>query len=104
MHNKRHSIKSAFWHIFYSLFSKTEIVRIQGTTDNSGNIMINTNASKEGSNAYCISNASKTLNTPYSVTIDYAYNKAIRFRIRNITTNEAVANTEVNFPVLVIYK
>lgn len=22
MHNKRHSIKSAFWHIFYSLFSK----------------------------------------------------------------------------------
>lgn len=23
MHNKRHSIKSAFWHIFYLLFSKT---------------------------------------------------------------------------------
>lgn len=24
MHNKRHSIKSAFWHIFYLLFSKSE--------------------------------------------------------------------------------
>lgn len=24
MHNKRHSIKSAFWHIFYSLFSKSK--------------------------------------------------------------------------------
>lgn len=24
MHNKRHSIKSAFWHIFYLLFSKTK--------------------------------------------------------------------------------
>ena len=23
MHNKRHSIKSAFWHIFYLLFSKS---------------------------------------------------------------------------------
>ena len=28
MHNKRHSIKSAFWHIFYLLFSKS--LRISG--------------------------------------------------------------------------
>lgn len=28
MHNKRHSIKSAFWHIFYLLFSKSAVVAV----------------------------------------------------------------------------
>lgn len=35
MHNKRHSIKSAFWHIFYSLFSKSLVeYDVESSTDN----------------------------------------------------------------------
>lgn len=46
MHNKRHSIKSAFWHIFYSLFSN--IGRIGKNTITNADLFVYAKSCAEG--------------------------------------------------------
>ena len=79
-----------------------EIVHVSGTTDQYGNIIITI------TNVYvypfCLTNVSKNLSSPYSVTVDLVNNSThkLTLRIRNMSDNTVVGNTTVEFDVMII--
>ena len=80
----------------------SEIVYVSGETSSSGIIEINiTNIYNY---AFCVTNVSKGLTYPYSVTVESWNNSTgkLNLRIRNMGDNSAVANTSVGFDVMII--
>ena len=79
-----------------------EIVHVSGTTSQTGIIEIT--ITNIYAYAFCVTNVSKGLSTPYSVTVDNFNNSAhkMNLRIRNMGDNTAVGNTTVEFDVMII--
>ena len=85
------------------LNSKMKIITINGTTLQDGTISLPYDVPDGVNQAYCISNVSANLSMPYSVTVMDVDSKSILFRIRKMGDNSAIANTAVNFDVLVFF-
>lgn len=88
----------------FSNYCLCEIVNVSGTTSSSGIIEIT--FTNFYAYAFCITNVSKNLATPYSVTVDN-YNNAthkMSLRIRSMIDNSAVAETTVSFDVMIFGK
>ena len=79
-----------------------EKVYVSGTTDNSG--IIGVAITNKYAYAFCLTNVSKSLGDPYSVTVDNYNNTTqwMNLRIRRMSDNSAVSNTSVGFDVLII--
>lgn len=76
-----------------------ETLNVTGTTDAGGRITINKTKRFVGE-AAVFSNVSHDLGTPYSITIEGITTTTVTFRIRSIIDDSAIANTSVNFTVL----
>ena len=77
------------------------VTTVNGTTDASGITSVTLN-NKFKNTPFCLSNVSRVMGTPYSVTIDSYSNAYVGLRIRRMGDNSAVANTAVNFPIAII--
>ncbi len=78
-------------------------VDISGTTDDFGIITRNVSVPSGTTTAYCISNISDNLQTPWNVTVSFLRSTSIDFRVRKMSDNSVVANTAVSFSTLVIF-
>lgn len=79
-------------------------VMISGTTDSSGLVVVSNVSNRFTSTPFVLANVAKEAYHVWLVTV-YSYNaNAVRFRIRNISDGSQVANTEVDFPALLIGK
>ena len=79
-------------------------INVSGTTDEVGIVIAyNVPVPPWASTAYCISNISNNLQTPWSVTISNFNSNSISFRIRKMSDNTALMNTAVSFSALVIF-
>ena len=88
----------------FSNYCFGEIVNVSGTTSNAGIIEIT--ITKSYARAFCITNVSKNLSTPYSVTVDNYDNSThkMNLRIRSMIDNSAVGETTVSFEVMIFGK
>ncbi|MBQ0079702.1 MAG: hypothetical protein KBS66_07435 [Eubacterium sp.] len=82
---------------------KGYLINVNGTTDNAGIITVtDTNIGDFSQMPYCVTNYSRELSYPYSVTLNNRTATSISFRIRKMADNSAVGNTEVSFTAIVI--
>ena len=75
-------------------------MHVSGTTNNAGQITVYDN-SVDSKNAYCVSNISEKIGTPYIITVSNCGNGFVTFRVRKISDNSAVLKKMENCAMII---
>ena len=82
---------------------KAHLISVSGTTESSGIITVaDTHITDFSQLPYCITNYSRELSYPYSITVNGWTSTTVSFRIRKMSDNTAVGNTNVSFSAILI--
>ena len=83
--------------------TKGHLINVNGTTDSYGIITVNDRNITDFANIpYCITNYSHESSKPYSITVDAWTATNVSFRIRKMSDNTVVGNTQVSFTALLL--